>query len=166
MTEALISTIDINKTQKGKTLRDIPSAKMIKETAQFFKEKNIIKPAKWGDMVKTSHANDIHPNDQDYWFSRAAAICRILYLTSSKNFGVGKLRVIFGMKKRRGAQPPKFFRSGGRIIRNIVAQLKAAHYVASYENSKESDEDITCGLHLTTEGRAELDKIAAKIAKQ
>ena len=111
MTEALISQIEINTTQKGKTLKDIPSGKMIKETAKFFKEKNLIKPAKWGDLVKTSQANDIHPCDQDYWFYRAAAICRKLYLTKSKNLGIGNLRLHFGMKKRRGAQPPRFFKA-------------------------------------------------------
>ena len=131
--------------------------------AAFFKEKNIIKLPKYSALVKTSRANDCEPISADYIYYRAAAICRKLYLTKSKNVGVGSLRSMFSKKQRRGSQPPKTFRSGGKIIRDLVIQLKGAKYV---ENYKGEEEESFHGLHLTRTGRSELDKIAAGIMKK
>ena len=114
-------------------------------------------------MVKTSKSNDCEPIDPDYIYYKAAAICRKLYLTKSKNLGVGSLRVMFSKKQRRGSQPPKTFRAGGKIIREIVIQLKQAKYVQNYESK---EEDNNSGLFLTKTGRSELDKIAAGLLKK
>ena len=118
---------------------------------------------KYSALVKTSRANDCEPISADYIYYRAAAICRKLYLTKSKNVGVGSLRSMFSKKQRRGSQPPKTFRSGGKIIRDLVIQLKGAKYV---ENYKGEEEESFHGLHLTRTGRSELDKIAAGIMKK
>ena len=114
-------------------------------------------------MVKTSKSNDCEPIDPDYIYYKAAAICRKLYLTKSKNLGVGSLRVMFSKKQRRGSQPPKTFRAGGKIIRELVIQLKQAKYVQNYESK---EEDNNSGLFLTKTGRSELDKIAAGLMKK
>ena len=70
---------------------------------------------------------------------------------------------MFSKKQRRGSQPPKSFRSGGKIIRDLVIQLKAKDYIENY--GKEEDEN-NHGLHLTKTGRSELDKIAAGLMKK
>ncbi len=70
---------------------------------------------------------------------------------------------MFSKKQRRGCQPPKTFRAGGKSIRDIVKQLKEAKYVENY-GSKEDEEDY--GLTLTKTGRSELDKIASGIMKK
>ena len=114
-------------------------------------------------MVKTSKSNDCEPIDPDYIYYKAAAICRKLYLTKSKNLGVGSLRVMFSKKQRRGSQPPKTFRAGGKIIRELVIQLKQAKYVQNYESK---EEDNNSGLFLTKTGRSELDKLAAGLLKK
>ena len=142
---------------------DVPSNILINAIASYFKEKNIIKLPKYSALVKTSRANDCEPINADYIYYRAAAICRKLYLTKSKNLGVGSLRSMFSKKQRRGSQPPKTFRSGGKIIRDLVIQLKGAKYV---ENYKGEEEESFHGLHLTRTGRSELDKIAAGIMKK
>ena len=72
---------------------------------------------KYALLVKTSKSNDCEPINPDYIFYKAAAICRKLYVTKSKNVGVGSLRSMFSKKQRRGCQPPKTFRAGGKIIR-------------------------------------------------
>ena len=61
---------------------------------------------------------------------------------------------MFSKKQRRGSQPPKTFRAGGKIIREIVIQLKTAKYV---ENYGAKEEDNNSGLFLTKTGRSELD---------
>ena len=164
MCEALIKSIELNQKQKGFTVLDVPSAKFINELATFFKEKNIIKVPKYAALVKCSRANDCEPINQDYIFYKAAAICRKLYLSKSKNLGVGSLRSMFSKKQRRGSQPPKTFRSGGKIIRDLVIQLKAKEYIDNYGKNEEEATDH--GLYLTKTGRSELDKIAAGLMKK
>ena len=164
MCEALIKSIELNQKQKGFTVLDVPSAKFINELATFFKEKNIIKVPKYAALVKCSRANDCEPINQDYIFYKAAAICRKLYLSKSKNLGVGSLRSMFSKKQRRGSQPPKAFRSGGKIIRDLVIQLKAKEYIDNYGKNEEDATDH--GLYLTKTGRSELDKIAAGLMKK
>ena len=153
----------MNQKKVGFTALDVPSNILINAIASYFKEKNIIKLPKYSALVKTSRANDCEPISADYIYYRAAAICRKLYLTKSKNVGVGSLRSMFSKKQRRGSQPPKTFRSGGKIIRDLVIQLKGAKYV---ENYKGEEEESFHGLHLTITGRSELDKIAAGIMKK
>ena len=164
MCEAVIKSIELNQKQKGFTVLDVPSAKFINELATFFKEKNIIKVPKYAALVKCSRANDCEPINQDYIFYKAAAICRKLYLSKSKNLGVGSLRSMFSKKQRRGSQPPKTFRSGGKIIRDLVIQLKAKEYIDNYGKNEEEATDH--GLYLTRTGRSELDKIAAGLMKK
>jgi small subunit ribosomal protein S19e len=163
MCENLIQTIEINQKKSGFTVFDVPANKFINELAAFFKEKNIIKLPKYAPLVKTSRANDCEPINPDYIFYKAAAIARKLYLTKSKNIGVGSLRVMFSKKERRGSQPPKTFRAGGKIIRDLVIQLKNAKYIENYGGK---DDETNSGLYLTKSGRSQLDKIASGLMKK
>ena len=70
---------------------------------------------------------------------------------------------MFSKKQRRGCQPPKTFKAGGKIIRDLVIQLKAKKYIDNYG---EKEEETDKGLHLTQKGRSELDKIAAGLMKK
>ncbi len=163
MCEALINSIEINQKKVGFTVLDAPSSKLINQIASFFKEKNIIKMPKYAPLVKCSRANDCEPIDPDYIYYKAAAICRKLYVTKSRNIGVGSLRSMFSKKERRGSQPPKTFKAGGKIIRDLVIQLKKAGYVDNY--GKKEDES-NFGLFLTKKGISELDKIASRLMKK
>ena len=163
MCEALINSIEINQKKAGFTVLDVPANKFVNQVAAFFKEKNIIKLPKYAPLVKTSRANDFEPINPDYIYYKAAAICRKLYVTKSKNLGVGSLRSMFSKKERRGSQPPKTFRAGGKIIRDLVIQLKNAGYVKNYG---EKEDDSNSGLFLTKTGRSELDKIASGLMKK
>ena len=70
---------------------------------------------------------------------------------------------MFSKKQRRGCQPPKTFRAGGKIIRDIVIQLKQQKYVENYGGK---EDETNSGLFLTKTGRSELDKIAAGLLKK
>ena len=163
MTEALIKSIELNQKKAGYTVFDAPANDLINKLAEFFKEKNIIKLPKYALLVKCSRSNDCEPINPDYIYYKAAAICRKLYVTKSKNIGVGSLRSMFSKKERRGSQPPKTFRAGGKIIRELVIQLKNAGYIDNY--GKKEDE-TNSGLFLTKTGRSEMDKIASGILKK
>ena len=158
----LLSQFHSTKKKAGFTVLDVPANKFINQVAAFFKEKNIIKVPKYALLVKTSKSNDCEPINPDYIFYKAAAICRKLYVTKSKNVGVGSLRSMFSKKQRRGCQPPKTFRAGGKIIRELVIQLKNAGYIQNYGG----EEETNSGLFLTKTGRSELDKIASGLMKQ
>ena len=162
MCEELIKSIELNQKKVGFTVLDVPANKFVNQVAAFFKEKNIIKVPKYALLVKTSKSNDCEPINPDYIFYKAAAICRKLYVTKSKNLGVGSLRSMFSKKQRRGCQPPKTFRAGGKIIRELVIQLKNAGYIQNYGG----EEETNSGLFLTKTGRSELDKIASGLMKQ
>ena len=163
MCENLIQTIEINQKKSGFTVLDVSANKFINELAAFFKEKSVIKLPKYAPLVKTSRSNDCEPINPDYIFYKAAAIARKLYLTKSKNVGVGSLRVMFSKKERRGSQPPKTFRAGGKIIRDLVIQLKNAKYIENYGGK---DDETNSGLYLTKSGRSQLDKIASGLMKK
>ena len=163
MTETLIKSIELNQKKAGYTVFDAPANDLINKLAEFFKEKNIIKLPKYALLVKCSRSNDCEPINPDYIYYKAAAICRKLYVTKSKNIGVGSLRSMFSKKERRGSQPPKTFRAGGKIIRELVIQLKNAGYIDNY--GKKEDE-TNSGLFLTKTGRSEMDKIAAGLLKK
>ncbi len=158
MCEALINSIEINQKKAGFTVLDAPSQELIKKTADFFKEKNIIKKPKYAELIKCSKANDCEPINGDFPYYKAAAICRKLYVTKSKNIGVGSLRAMFSKKQRRGCQPPKMFIAGGKLIRDLVIQLKDKGYIKNYTEDNS-------GLYLTKEGRSQLDKLAAGLMK-
>ena len=70
---------------------------------------------------------------------------------------------MFSKKQRRGCQPPKTFRAGGKIIRDIVIQLKKQKYIENYGGK---EDETNSGLFLTKTGRSELDKIAAGLMKK
>ena len=163
MTDALINSVEINKSKKGTTVLDVPANTFITQLASFFTEKYVIKSQNWSNLVKCSHANEVVPLDPDYMFYKAAAIARILYVTKSKSIGVGSLRSFFGKKMRRGVEPPKFMKAAGKIIREIVKQLKSNGYVENYGAKGNS---VTYGMVLTKQGRTELDKIASKVMKK
>ena len=61
---------------------------------------------------------------------------------------------MFSKKQRKGCQPPKTFRAGGKIIRDLVIQLKNAGYVQNYGGKEDK---TNSGLFLTKIGISELD---------
>ena len=139
---------------------DCLSSSFIKRLAEFFKEKDIIKVPNWAYLVKCSHGNELPPLDSNWIFTKAAAICRRLYISEKKTVGIGHLKRHFGMKKRNGVRPPSHITAGGKIIREVIKQLRKALYV---ENFGVPNTSVTYGLLLTPFGRTELDKIASKL---
>jgi ribosomal protein S19E (S16A) len=78
--------------------------------------------------------------------------------------GIRTLRALLGKKKRGSVKAPKFALAGGKILREIIRQLKNSKYVANKFAVREG-ENFTVGLHMTPLGITELDKVASKIVK-
>jgi small subunit ribosomal protein S19e len=139
------------------TVKDVPADMLIQRLAEYLKN-NVpaVRPPQWAFFVKTGSHRERVPDNPDWWYIRAAAILRKLYL-ASEPIGIETFRVIFGGLKRRGSAPPHFRKCGGSHIRKILQQLEKAGLVKKIEGK---------GRVLTDEGRRLLDRIAFEIFKE
>jgi len=128
--------------------------KLIKKVASYLKENKVIEPPPWAMFVKTGVHKERPPQDLDWWYIRAAAMMRKLYIKGP--IGVSRLRKLYGGRHRRGHRPPKFARGSGAIIRKILQQLEAAGLVEKADKK---------GRALTAKGRDLLDEAAAAILR-
>lgn len=156
-----INSIPINHNKKGTTVLDVHANTFISKLAEVYKEKNLIKLPNYVNIVKCAYSNELAPSDPDWFYHKAAAISRQIYITKSKSLGVGSIKSRLGKKHRRGVNACVTSRAGGKIIRDIIGQLKANKYVENYA----STEGNTLGLLITKAGKSALDKVAATIKK-
>lgn len=157
MVEQVISTVPLNTCRKGVNVNDVPSSLFIERLANHFQEKNIIKLPKYSNLVKCSYSNEIAPLDPNWFFTKAAAVARQIYRNKNKTLGVGTLKQTFNKKHRRGANSEVTSRHGGKILRDIVKQLKEQKFAENYKSTSGTSH----GLLLTKTGRSLLDKVAA-----
>jgi small subunit ribosomal protein S19e len=136
------------------TPHDVPTSKLIEKVASKLKEMSEFAPPSWASFVKTGAHKERPPSQEDWWWIRAAAIFRTIYISGP--VGVERLRTKYGGRKKRGSKPEKFRKGGGAIIRKILQQLEKAGFV-----KKEAR-----GRVLTPKGRSFLDKASAEIARE
>ncbi|HLC57612.1 MAG TPA: 30S ribosomal protein S19e [Candidatus Nanoarchaeia archaeon] len=116
--------------------------------------KKVIKAPDWSRYVKTGVHKERPPADLDWWYKRAAAVLRKVYILGP--VGTNKLRAKYGGKKNRGYKPEKFFRGSGKIIRTILQQLESEKLIVQQQK----------GLHkgrvVTAKGKKLLDTLSKK----
>ena len=134
------------------TVYDIPANILIRRLAQDLKSRDEIAPPEWTPYVKTGAHKERAPDDADFWFVRCASILRKIYLNGP--IGTEKLKIEYGGRKRRGAKPNKFHKSGGAIIRTALQQLERAGFVKKRGNQ---------GREMTDIGRSYMDKLSAAL---
>ncbi|MEM0356584.1 MAG: 30S ribosomal protein S19e [Candidatus Anstonellales archaeon] len=110
--------------------------------------KNELPKPEWVDYVKAGVYAERPPEQEDFWWIRAAAIMRKLYLHGA--IGVSRLRKMYGKRKKRGVKPEHKYPAGGKLIRNILQGLERLGYVRKVQKGRE----------LTGKGRALLDSLA------
>ena len=76
------------------TVRDISAPKFISAYAEVLKNNDKFVVPKWADLVKTGVNKELAPYDPDWYYIRAAAIVRKVYLRQGT--GVGALKKRFG----------------------------------------------------------------------
>lgn len=138
-------------------LKDVPQDVLVERLAEYLKN-NVpqVKPPQWAMFVKTGRNKDRPPQNEDWWYYRAAAVMRRLYLYGP--VGVGSLRMSFSYRAKVGpkVRSERTVKAGGAIIRTILHQLEAAGLV----------EKTNGGRVLTPQGRSLIDKLAADIYKK
>ena len=132
------------------TAYDVPGQVLVEELAKELE--NIIKMPEWAQFVKTGAHKERLPQQENWWYLRAAAIMRRLYLDGP--VGVARLRTYFGGRKNRGVAPEHRRDAGGKIIRTILQQLEEAGLVEKVEKE---------GRRLTPKGVSLVDKVATRI---
>ena len=123
-------------------------AEALKEIVEF-------KVPDWAVFVKTGVSKIRVPEDDDFWYKRAAYLVRDL----KGVVGVGRLRTRYGGKMDRGGRASKFRKASGKIIRVILQQAETAGFV-------EKVADRQFGRRLTQAGRDFLDDIKVEVKKE
>ncbi len=113
-------------------IKDIDSSKFIKAAGDELKKIKEISPPIWATFAKTGSNTKFSPQQDDWWYIRAASILRKIQLRQP--LGVSKLRNYYGGKKERGHKPERFRRAGGNHIRKILQQLESAGLVITKKN--------------------------------
>ncbi|KAG9194406.1 40S ribosomal protein-like protein S19 [Alternaria panax] len=138
----------------GVGVKDIESHKFVQAYAAFLKRQGklpMMKPeSRWVDTVKTSHSNELPPQDIDWFYIRAAAVARHVYMR--KTVGVGRLRKVHGSTKNRGSRPSHHVDASGSVDRKVMQALEKIGVL-------EQDEDKG-GRRITQSGQRDLDRIA------
>lgn len=145
--------ISIGTGHKGSNVREVSAAAFTERLAQYLENNKVLTAPKWADLVKTGCLMQMPPNFQNWWYLRAAAVCRQVYL--HPNTSVTELRNRFGSKKHYGTKPCHFCQASGKVLRVILQQLETAGYI-----KKEED-----GRVITPRGQKQLDTLARELKK-
>ena len=111
------------------TVYDVPADLLINRVAEELKNDSKVKSPEWVNFVKTGVHKERRPENPDWWYVRAAALLRRVYIDGP--VGVNSLRTHYGGKKDRGSRPEKFRRGSGAIIRRALQQLEEPRSVAA-----------------------------------
>ena len=138
-----------------------------------------VKLPEWVDLIKTNVAKELAPFDEDWYYTRIASIARHIYVRSP--VGVTTVCKIYGGKKKHsilfyifeffffkmemingfnsvrgnnGSAPSHWRAGSGSIGRKALQAL---------EQLKLVEKDPNGGRRLTSQGRRDLDRIAAQV---
>jgi small subunit ribosomal protein S19e len=134
------------------TLRDIPASIFISTYANFLKNSGQLQLPSWIEIIKSGSHKIYSPLSNDWIYFRLASLVRRLYINGGQ--GVGKLRKIFGGKKRRGSKPSTKKNSGGKVVRLAYHEL---------ERLKIIEKDLSGKRYISKKARKDIDIRSKKI---
>ena len=134
------------------TLQDVPSEKLIIAAASELEKIDEIKPPEWAAFAKTGVHKERPPTQDNWWYIRAAAVLRKVYINNS--LGVSKLRKAYGGRKNLGHQPEHKRLASGAIIRKVLQQIEAAGFVKTKKGK---------GRVITPKGQSFMNKLAREL---
>ncbi|MCK9307263.1 MAG: 30S ribosomal protein S19e [Methanoculleus sp.] len=136
------------------TVYDIPADMFIRQAAEELKKNPQIQPPDWAAFAKTGVHKEMPPENDDWWYVRAASVLRRIYTDGP--VGAQRMRSIYGGKRNRGPAPSQFRKGSGAIVRKLFQQLEATGYVSQTRG----------GRTVTAAGRAFLDNTANGLKAQ
>jgi len=102
----------------------------------------------WVDTVKTGNMKELPPQSIDWYYVRAAAVARHVYLR--KSVGVGRLRKVHGGQKNRGSRPGHHVDASGSVDRKVLQSLEKIGVVEINEKG---------GRTISQTGQRDLDRM-------
>ena len=132
---------------------DVDANKLIGKLAEKLKELGLEKPD-FVDYVKTGPHKERPPEQEDFFFKRAAVVLRKAYIDGK--IGTNALRKALGGRKNRGVKPEHKVRAGGKIIRVAMQNLEKLGLLQKGPEGK--------GRVLTGKGRALVDNTAKEVS--
>ncbi|MEW6069068.1 MAG: 30S ribosomal protein S19e [Candidatus Thermoplasmatota archaeon] len=137
------------------TVYDVPPDMLLKKLTEKLKKNDNIKLPDKLRFVKTGIHCEKAPSQQDWWYTRASAVLRKIYIHHC--IGVERLAALFGGSRDRGSKPDRARKGSRAIIRYILKQLEQAGYVMNVKGS---------GRQLSPSGRAFLDNTAHEVMQE
>ncbi|MES1911179.1 MAG: hypothetical protein MHM6MM_003658 [Cercozoa sp. M6MM] len=134
------------------TVKSVDAASFVEALAKHLKSTAKITPPAYVDLIKTGTHREMPPIDPDWFYTRAAAIARRIYVR--KDAGVGTLAKVFGDVKRNGVRRNHHRDAARGLIRNILKQLETADIVCKTRSGVR---------RVSKNGQRELDTIAAQV---
>ena len=116
------------------TAYDVPATNLIEKVALKLKENENVNTPEWAAHVKTGVHKELPPIDNDWWYTRCAAVLRTIYTDGP--IGIERLRSVYGGKKDRGSNPYKKAKGSGSIARKAVQQLESAGLVRTLKSGR------------------------------
>lgn len=108
----------------------------------------------WVDLVKTGVDRELPPTEEDWFFKRAAALARHVYL--KPGCGVGSLAKLHGGKKNNGHRPGKHCNASRNVIRKAMQSLEKAGILKAVDS----------GRSISVDGQRDLDRVALLCSKK
>lgn len=136
------------------TVYDVPAEPLIERAASELSDRDEITEPEWAPFVRTGAHRERPPEENDWWFTRTAAVLRKVYLDGP--VGTERLASEFGGKRNRGSRPHHATKGSRSIVRESLQQLEAAGLV-------EQDEHGRGGRQVTPEGQSFLDNLADEV---
>ncbi len=135
------------------TVYDVNANELIEKAAGHLEEKiEEVEQPEWSYFVKTGVSRERNPQQDNWWYIRAAAVLRQVYMNGP--LGVEKLRTVYGSRKRRGSKTEHFYKASGKVIRTVLQQLGEAGLVELEEGE---------GRKITPEGQSLLDNLSLEV---
>jgi len=146
------------------SIKEVDPELFINKLAERLKKEKIITQPEWALYVKTGVSRERPPEQEDWWYIRAASILRRIAIDGP--IGVSRLRTYYGSRQRRGSQPEKFRKGSGKIIRTILQQFEKAGLIEQVKDEEgASKKRAKKGRVLTKEGEKLINEIIKSIVK-
>ncbi|KAM6494226.1 ribosomal protein S19 [Amanita muscaria] len=133
-------------------VRDVSAESFIAAYASHLKRSGKLEVPTWVDLVKTGAFKELAPYDPDWYYVRAAAVARHIYLR--KDVGIGALTKLHGGRKRRGNRPSHHANCSSAVQRKVCQSLEKIGVLEKSDNE---------GRRITQDGVRDLDRIATAV---
>lgn len=134
---------------------EVPAHLLIHKVAERLKKEGKIVPPDWSKYVKTGVHREKSPVNPDWWYERAAAVLRKVYIKGP--IGSSRLAAEYGGRIDRGAKPYRARKGSRSIARHSLKQLEEGGYLTKQDRK---------GRIISPSGRSMLDIISRDILKE